>query len=253
MKIFVLFVTRHDENITLKVTPEISTILSYKNVHLYTFDMLEFSLGTPLEEFLKSGKLENSRFVVSHSSDVLRLLVLWRFGGTYLDTDMIVRRRLDSVPANFACDDTANVANGAILNFSSDKAGRRLAEIFMSDLVENFDGIVWGTNGPLLVTRVLSNLCQTNITKEMVAKAACDGFHLLPNKSCYPISGVSWAKFFNESSSDYAMERSSNAIVVHFWNNLSKHSRLSVNSSAAYIQLAKLHCPEVISACGDYF
>lgn len=253
MNVFVLFVTRHDEMIKLEKTPEILMMLSYENVYLYTFDQLQFSLDTPFEEFMRSGRLEKSVFVVSHTSDVLRLLVLWKFGGTYLDTDMIVRQRLDSVPSNFACDDTDNTLNGAILNFSHDKNGRQLAERFMDDLIKNFNGAIWGSNGPLLVTRVLKTLCKTNITKEMSAKGSCDGFHVLPKELCYPISGLSWAKFFNETMSDYAMQKVDNAIAVHFWNNLSKHEKLSVNSSAAYVQLAKQFCPKVISSCGEFF
>lgn len=253
MNIFVLFVTRHDEIIKLETTPEISMMLSYENVYLYTFDLLQFSLDTPFEEFMRSERLYQSVFVVSHTSDVLRLLVLWKFGGTYLDTDIIVRQRIDSVPSNFACDDTDNTVNGAILNFSHDENGRRLAEMFMEDLIKNFNGAIWGSNGPLLVTRVLKNLCKTNVTKEIIAKGNCEGFHVLPNKSCYPITGLSWAKFFNETLSKYVMQKVEEALVVHFWNNLSKHTQLSVNSSAAYVQLAKQFCPKVISSCGDFF
>ena len=250
--IFVTFVSRH-ENDEIKLTPLMKTVLKYPNVHFNTLDIIEFSSGTPFEEFVKSDVIKNSKFVVSHTSDVLRLLVLWRYGGTYLDTDMIVRKNLDSAPENFACDDVANGVNGAILNFESSNNGRRLAEKFMNDLIRNFNGSDWGSNGPILITRVLQDLCATNETLKMVEKQNCQGFHVLPRNNCYPITGLSWEKLFNETFAEKAMEVSKDSMVVHFWNNLSKHFELKVNSTAAYVQLAKLHCPKVVASCDEFF
>lgn len=252
MNVFVSFVSRHEED-DVKLTPLMKTVLTYPNVHFNTLDLIKFSLGTPFEKLINKGELHASKFVVSHTSDVLRLLVLWKYGGTYLDTDMIVRKRLDSVPSNFACEDVANGVNGAILNFSNNKEGRRLTEILMKDLVKNFNGSDWGSNGPTLITRVLQELCQTNETSKMVAKQHCKGFHVLSKSNCYPITGLLWERLFNETFSEKAMEASKDSIVVHFWNNLSKHYELRVNSTAAYIQLARLHCPKVIATCGEFF
>lgn len=252
MKIFVSFVSRH-KKLKVKLSPVVASIASYSNVRFNFLDLVEFSEGTPMEEFIQNGQLLKSSFVVSHTSDVLRLLVLWKYGGTYLDTDMIVRKKLDSVPANFACDDIANTVNGAILNFSHSENGQALAEKFMLELVHNFNGTVWGSNGPLLLTRVLKKLCGTSRVTEMIAKQSCDGFHVLPKALCYPITGVSWAKFFNETLAERAMKTVDDAIVVHFWNNLSKKTQLPVNSTAAYAQLARIYCPKVFESCGDYF
>ena len=44
-----------------------------------------------------SKRLEWSRYKVSHTSDVLRVALLWRFGGTYLDTDMMVLRSFPDI------------------------------------------------------------------------------------------------------------------------------------------------------------
>ena len=44
-----------------------------------------------------ADKLNASLYKVEHTSDVLRCAILWRFGGTYLDTDMIVLREFPKV------------------------------------------------------------------------------------------------------------------------------------------------------------
>jgi lactosylceramide 4-alpha-galactosyltransferase len=85
MKVFVSFVSRHGDT-KIRTAPELSAILSYPNVYLNYFDLAEFAAGSPLEDFLKSKKLLESNFTVSHTSDALRYLMLWKFGGSYLDT-----------------------------------------------------------------------------------------------------------------------------------------------------------------------
>jgi lactosylceramide 4-alpha-galactosyltransferase len=58
---------------------------SYENLFLKSIDLLEFSEKTPLEGLMKSGKVLKSKYLMEHLADVLRLLTLWKFGGTYLD------------------------------------------------------------------------------------------------------------------------------------------------------------------------
>jgi lactosylceramide 4-alpha-galactosyltransferase len=167
---------------------------------------------------------------------------------------MIVRKKLDLIPSNYACDDTANDVNGAILNLDRND-GRRLSEIFIDNLVKNFNGTVWGSNGPLLISRVLRDLCKTNETSKMIEKKSCEGFHVLPNFLCYPFSGYGWGNLFNESLADTSMKKinEKDSMVVHFWNKLTKHVSLSVNSNCTYVKLAKQFCPKVIETCGEYF
>ena len=46
---------------------------------------------------VKNGKLKKSRYLANNYSNLLRVAILSRFGGTYLDTDIIVLRRLPDV------------------------------------------------------------------------------------------------------------------------------------------------------------
>jgi lactosylceramide 4-alpha-galactosyltransferase len=252
LNVFVSFVSLSGAD-KLEMSPVLAALLAYPNIHLNRLDLRELSTGSPLEGFIESDRLHDSKFIVSHSSDVLRLLMLWKYGGTYLDLDVIVRKRLDSVKTNFVCDDVGNIVNGAVMNFVNTKAGRVLVEEFMTDLAINFNGTGWGCNGPYMITRVLKRLCKTNETLEMVAMQDCEGFHVLPRHFCYPIMGFTWADLFNENFGESVMRQVNESIVVHFWNNLSKSTQLSVNSSAGYARLARLFCPKVISSCGDFF
>lgn len=111
-----MFLTKMKEA-RLKRTTLVKMIQKHKNIHLKYLDAYQFSKNTPLETWIRSNKLSKSKFVISHTSDVLRLLTLWKYGGTYLDLDVIVIKNLNST--NYACPESQNIVNGAI--FSLDK------------------------------------------------------------------------------------------------------------------------------------
>ena len=62
---------------------------SYKNIHFRYINVKAFLRGTLLQSLWTDSKIQSSQFVVSHLSDILRYALLWRFGGTYVDTDVI--------------------------------------------------------------------------------------------------------------------------------------------------------------------
>lgn len=251
LHIFVLFTSRNRLK-KLKMTPQVYAILSYPNVHINYLDMEEFAAGSPMEDFIKSGNLSMSNFRLPHTSDVLRLLTLWRYGGTYLDTDMIVMKSLNSIPPNFACPESEDYMNGAILNFNSNER-KKLSEIFIADLTSNFDGEKYSQNGPLLVTRVVKSLCNVKLLSHITSTTNCQGFHILKTDECYPIPYDNWADFMTENNTNFVMNKVKNSIVVHFWNKFTKDTIIKLNSEAPYIQMARKFCPKTITTCKSYF
>ena len=85
-----------------------------------------YSKDTPLEAWLRSGKLEKSGFRLTHTSDVLRFLTLWKYGGLYLDLDVIVVKSLRS--NNFACIEQGDYVNAAILGLDT-SLGKKVASL----------------------------------------------------------------------------------------------------------------------------
>jgi lactosylceramide 4-alpha-galactosyltransferase len=70
----------------------ISQLLSYPNIHIRHLNFEKYFMGSPLEGWYKGGALKASRWPRSHASDALRFLTLWKYGGTYLDLDVVVTR-----------------------------------------------------------------------------------------------------------------------------------------------------------------
>lgn len=51
---------------------------AYKNIAFHRTEISEFSLDTPIEDWIKSGALYNSKFLIQNISNLMRLLLLWK-------------------------------------------------------------------------------------------------------------------------------------------------------------------------------
>lgn len=89
LKIFVLFLA---SNFVSNKSDVINKLHTYSNVNLRHINFVKFAVETPLQEFVKSNTIFRSYFPVSHASDLLRFLTLWKFGGTYLDLDIVLMK-----------------------------------------------------------------------------------------------------------------------------------------------------------------
>lgn len=252
LKIFLLF-SSESRFEALETTPVLKAILSYSNVFINFLNATQFSVESSMEDFFESNALSTSSFKIEHTSDALRLLVLWKYGGTYLDTDMIVRRKLDSLPSNLACRQSKDEINNAFLRFSNQKDGHELAELFITNFVLRFNGAIFPWNGPKLITRVVKDICGTNDVQNVIDKNSCQGFFTLDSPFCYEISYSEWNKLMEENFTEEVLQRVEQSITVHFWNHVTRDVKLSPSSKAPYIMLARQFCPKVLKSCGEFF
>lgn len=70
----------------------VKELFRYPNVKIWKLDIPGFLAGTSLQDWDFKGHLEKSNWPVEHSSDVLRYVSLLKYGGTYLDLDVIIRK-----------------------------------------------------------------------------------------------------------------------------------------------------------------
>ena len=57
--------------------------------------------NSPLENWWKSGIVQNSRHQIVHISDALRAVILWKCGGLYADLDIMALKTLPDDYANY--------------------------------------------------------------------------------------------------------------------------------------------------------
>lgn len=159
MTVYLLFVSKSEfSNSTREIIRHL--LINYRNIKIRHIYPDRYVKDTPLEAWYTSGALKKSHWPISHMSDMLRYLTLWKYGGIYLDLDVVVTSSLENL-TNFAgAEDWDDVAAG-VMGFDMSELGRRVADACVRDLKKNFRGDVWGNNGPGVITRTLQKLCGT--------------------------------------------------------------------------------------------
>lgn len=122
-----------------------------------------------------------------------------------------------------------------------------------SDFTANYNGTVWGWNGPTLVTKILKIYCKLGRQSNISEAIECSNFTIFPPEKCYEIHFTQWPLFFRKKYAKIAMERIKNSYFVHVWNSMSKNHTLRRKSMSAYIILAQQYCPKVLKVAGDFF
>jgi len=89
LNIFVLFVAPSFINNDSDV---VNKLKMYTNVNFRYINFVKYAHNTPLNSFVTSNTISTSRWPVSHASDLLRFLTLWKFGGTYMDLDIVLMK-----------------------------------------------------------------------------------------------------------------------------------------------------------------
>ena len=132
-------------------------------------------------------------------SNIMRLLVLYKYGGVYLDSDIIVLKNLSRL-SNAVGAQSSDLRTGkwsrlnnAVLIFD-----RKAPSVysFIEEFTRTFNGSKWGHNGPYLVTRVVRRI------KRKQGNAVA----VLPPRAFYPVNWVHIASLF-QAPRDHAESR----------------------------------------------
>ncbi|CAH1115992.1 unnamed protein product [Phaedon cochleariae] len=230
----------------------LQALMTYDNIRIMHLDYEKYTHGTPVENLYSSGKIENSNWAQSHASDVLRYLTLWKYGGIYLDLDVIVTKTLENLSPNYAgAESERNVAAG-ILSFAPTGRGHVFANTCLNDLKDHFNGQDWGYNGPGVITRLLKVICGTKLAKDMINKD-CQGFTVYPPDRFYAVPWWNWTMYFNEENKEAVINLSNNSYAIHVWNKHSVDTKIPLTSNVPYLYFARKYCPKVVEECDEFF
>ncbi|KAK7082430.1 hypothetical protein SK128_015749 [Halocaridina rubra] len=97
------------------------------------------------------NEFQAPRFV----SDAARVVLLWSYGGTYIDLDVITLKPFPEIP-NFLGRMDEKQINLAISNFTK---GHMLIDMLRKELSASFDLFLITSVGPKLVTETLHRYC----------------------------------------------------------------------------------------------
>lgn len=130
LDVFVLFASPVGLiNDTDKTSPIIIALQSYPNIFFRNINLWTYSVDTPLEDWFLSDALFQSQYLNSHVSDYLRYLSLFKYGGTYLDLDVVVQKTFENISANYAGAESQNFVAAGVINFDHDGIGHEIADM----------------------------------------------------------------------------------------------------------------------------
>ncbi|KAF8790208.1 Lactosylceramide like protein [Argiope bruennichi] len=159
----------------------IKIISTLTNVHLVHITIEDLVCGSPVWKWFVSEKWKKSKWQASHLSDALRFFLIWKYGGMYLDMDIVCLRSMEHLRNIAITENWERVASG-ILIFQK---GHELMKRCMYDFVQKYDSSNFVANGPGTITRNIKAYCDMdNIGK--ISGADCN-VDILQPAAAFPI------------------------------------------------------------------
>lgn len=94
-------------------TSTMKALKMLKNVFVYAINLSDYFVGTPLEYWYFCTTWNYGPYAISHLSDALRLLTLYKFGGYYFDLDIIMLKPVINLRNFIVAEDENSLAAGA--------------------------------------------------------------------------------------------------------------------------------------------
>ncbi|KOC61541.1 Lactosylceramide 4-alpha-galactosyltransferase [Habropoda laboriosa] len=249
MNVYLLFVSPSKiSNQSREIFNQLQTYLNIRIRHIYPEKYMK---DTPLDSWYRSGVLKESRWPRSHMSDILRYLTLWKYGGIYLDLDVVVTTSLERL-TNFAGAEDWNHVAAGVMGFDVTEIGRLMADTCIRDMKANFRGDIWGNNGPGVITRTVQKICSAKHIRHMTT-TRCRGFKVFAPSAFYPVHYKKWKMYFETKDMNTTMKMVEKARAIHVWNKLSKFEEVRVDSNVPYAIIARKHCPKIFNSCSNVF
>ncbi|XP_043940103.1 alpha-1,4-N-acetylglucosaminyltransferase-like [Protopterus annectens] len=196
--------------------PGLSLLADLPNVHILPLDPKVVLEGTPFMTWFDEDKLRKETHWIRITSDAYRLAIMWNSGGLYFDTDVIT---IKQVPIeNIVVSESNEYVSSGVFGFH--KHHPFVMEC-MKDFVQNYNGAIWGQQGPLLLTRVIKRACALPQFSKL-QDFSCDAKNLtfMHPTRFYPIDCSQWEKYFQvwEKIPDF-----SDSYGLHLWNYMNRN------------------------------
>ncbi|KAG5667424.1 hypothetical protein PVAND_015404 [Polypedilum vanderplanki] len=246
-----LFLATNKSDVVLNHNDFLDVLLSYPNIHIRYINTSEYTNGTKLQNFFEIHDLSKSPHRIEHTSDILRILTLNKYGGLYMDLDVLSIfpiRMIDKI--NFVCLERSTHFSNAIIKLDKIE-GKKFSDVYLEKVMKDYNPDLWAANGPDMVTPAFLSFCNgTELPLEKTGQ--CDTLTAWANQKCFPIMFGSFSKFYEDNFKDEVMKKfhETGSFFIHIWNKMlafgNKSYKLYKNSTAAYMEVAKVFCPKTI-------
>lgn len=208
-------------------------------------DVASCLANTPLQHWLESHELASAMFRQQNIANALRLAAVYKNGGTYLDLDIIpLGKQFFSAEGALSMYCTVEECgpdawlNNAYLKFPPKHP-------FMGQLMNafalEFNGNIWGFNGPRLVSSIYVRLGCMNISS---ARSECDGVGLLEVERLAPLTPPDAVQHLSSLPTEGLFDFHNESFwALHVYHNNWKGS--CIPQPSVFNKLLLEHCPQV--------
>ncbi|XP_043938156.1 alpha-1,4-N-acetylglucosaminyltransferase-like [Protopterus annectens] len=207
------------------------------NIHYPKLNIKKITLHYFISCLLQD-KVYKEPYWIQTTSDGYRLVLLWKNGGFYFDTDVISTKKIPE--ENFlASVSSDSVANG-VLGFQKHHS---FIMDCMTDFVLHYNAGIWGNQGPTLITRMIKKSCPLPHYKK-VQDFRCDARNLtfMHPSHFYPIHWTAWEKYFEVWKEIPTFEDSYGLHLYNYMNHKAKKMVVAGSNTLAENLFIK-YCP----------
>ena len=216
-----------------------------------------------MKQWYRKSRTWKKGFPLNNLSNALRLAIILKQGGTYLDTDMVVVKPLSEAPSNAVgievevevevenneennetpspkihiskqingVTNTTTINTAAFINFEKNNP---FVQKLVDRFVQEYNGELWGHNGPGLLTRTWQDYDQNT-----------NDLHLMSKKYLYPIGWHEIDQLFDPIHMHENIVRlvSGSSFAVHMWQSLLIGHIKYADENSVLSHLFKFACP----------
>lgn len=116
-EIFLIFsspvgLPRHERNWPSTIKP----LMKYPNIHFRNVQLRQLCANTPLADWIDTSALFKSIALLEHASDIMRALLVYKYGGTCMDQNYMMLQSLDSIDRNWIALQNSPELNGVVFD-----------------------------------------------------------------------------------------------------------------------------------------
>jgi len=186
----------------------------YKNIYIVNYSLDILLTNTPAYNgyFHNIENIKTCKYWYSHETDLIRFVMLYKYGGIYLDSDILIFKNIDyesiKNTLSFECSDSWAITGSAYLCYEKK---HKLLEKLLTSFWIYWNKNVWHCVGPGLI----------NIFRNEI--------NILDYYYFYPISFIEISQYginvkFLEKSKVDVIQNISKSYGMHLWNSrLKKH------------------------------
>ncbi|XP_029473164.1 alpha-1,4-N-acetylglucosaminyltransferase-like [Rhinatrema bivittatum] len=170
-----------------KAIPLLSSI---RNVYILPLNFGNVFKDTPLLPWYQKVITHKERFWAHVSAEACRLALIWKYGGIYMDTNIISMKLIPE--EDFIATETAQDCSSGVFGFQQ---SHQFLWGCMEDYVKNYEGAIWGQQCPHLLIYMMKRLCHLDKFQNW-EDSNCKNISILYPQNLYRIPYPDWGRYF---------------------------------------------------------